>query len=71
MSALSVSLPRAPIATDEGLTLLHDLYTVEHPPTREPRPAGWYRAELRGRVQQWLRRAALWGAGPDGAWRAW
>ncbi len=71
MSTLSASLPRAPIATDEGLTLLHDLFTVEHPEARGPRPAGWYRAEFRGRAQQWLRRAALWGAGPDGAWRAW
>lgn len=70
MSALSASLTRAPIATDEGMTLLQDLFTNE-PAARTPRPAGWYRAEFRGRVQEWMRRAALWGAGPDGAWRAW
>jgi len=28
-------------------------------------------AELRARVRQWVRRAADWGAGPEGAWRAW
>jgi hypothetical protein len=71
VSAPSVSLLRFSRTTDEGLSLLLDLYAV--PPSAEapPRPAGFYRAELRARVQQWVRWAADWGAGPEGAWRAW
>ena len=56
---------------DDGLTLLLDLFALE--PAEEPqRPAGGrHRAGPRARVQFWTRRAALWGAGPRGAWRAW
>ena len=56
---------------DDGLTLLLDLFALE--PAEEPqRPAaGRHRAGLWARVQFWTRRAALWGAGPRGAWRAW
>ncbi|TFV62182.1 hypothetical protein E4P41_08000 [Geodermatophilus sp. DF01-2] len=72
MSAPSVSLLRFSRATDEGLSLLMDLFAVE-PSTeaRSGRPADWHRFELRARVQRWVRRAAAWGAGPEGAWRAW
>ena len=72
MSAPSVSLLRFSRATDEGLSLLLDLYAVTPPAeATAPHPAGFYRAELRARVQQWVRWAADWGAGPGGAWRAW
>lgn len=72
MSAPSVSLLRFSRATDEGLSLLLDLYAAT-PSTDDlaPPPAGFYRAELRARVHGWVRRAAHWGAGPQGAWRAW
>jgi hypothetical protein len=28
-------------------------------------------SHLRGWAQEWVRRATEWGAGPQGAWRAW
>ncbi|SNT06476.1 hypothetical protein SAMN06893096_11613 [Geodermatophilus pulveris] len=68
MSAPSASLLRFSRSTDEGLGLLMDLYSAEAP---APRRAGTHRAELRGHLDSWLRRAADWGAGPGGAWRAW
>ena len=57
--------------TDDGLTLLQDLFALE--PAEEPqrRPADRSRIGTRARVRDWTRRAALWGAGPQGAWRAW
>ncbi len=59
------------IPADDGLALLLDLFVLE--PAEEPRrPAGGrHRAGPGARVQLWTRRAALWGAGPRGAWRAW
>ena len=56
---------------DDGLTLLLDLFALElaeepRRPTGGPHPPGPW-----ARVQLWTRRAALWGAGPRGAWRAW
>ncbi len=56
---------------DDGLTLLLDLFALE--PAEEPRrPAGGRRPPGPwARVRHWTRRAALWGAGPRGAWRAW
>ena len=58
---------------DDGLALLLHLFAVETPVEASApwRPAGSHRAGPRARVQEWLRRAALWGAGPQGAWRAW
>ncbi|MDP9428434.1 MAG: hypothetical protein M3Q47_05930 [Actinomycetota bacterium] len=59
---------------DDGLGLLLDLFALELPaeaPAPWRRPADGRRPVLRARVQEWLRRAALWGAGPQGAWRAW
>ena len=57
--------------TDDGLALLLDLFALE--PAEEPqrRPADRSRIGTRARVQDWTRRAALWGAGPQGALRAW
>ncbi len=70
MSALTTT--RTPIeSSDDGLTLLLDLFALESPaevPRR--RPVGRHRAEPRARLHDWMRRAALWGAGPQGAWRA-
>jgi len=59
------------IPADDGLALLLDLFALE--PAEEPqRPADGRRpAGAWARVQHWTRRAALWGAGPRGAWRAW
>ena len=57
--------------TDDGLALLLDLFALE--PAEEPqrRPTDRSRIGTRARVRDWTRRAALWGAGPQGAWRAW
>ena len=66
------SIDREEVPADDGLTLLLDLFALEVPaeaPSRRPAPG--YRAGLRAQVQEWLRRAANWGAGPQGAWRAW
>jgi hypothetical protein len=47
------------------------------PPARSGRPAPAHRAPgrrgpgLRERLRGWVRRAAYWGACPQGAWRAW
>ncbi|SET98511.1 hypothetical protein [Geodermatophilus poikilotrophus] len=76
MSAPTVTPTRTPtdvqqIPADDGLALLLDLFALE--PVEGPhRPAGGRQpAGPRARVQHWTRRAALWGAGPQGAWRAW
>lgn len=76
MSAPTVTTTRTSSAAghmpaDDGLTLLLDLFVLA--PTEEPRrrPAPRHRAGPRARLQYWTRRAALWGAGPQGAWRAW
>jgi hypothetical protein len=68
------------IPANEGLSLtaLLDLIGAEraaavtapapapaHPPIAEQRPG------LRECIQDWVRRAADWGAGPQGSWRAW
>jgi hypothetical protein len=66
------TIPRPSIeSSDDGLALLSDLFALE--PAEEPRrrPVGRHRASSRARLQDWMRRAALWGAGPQGAWRAW
>ena len=71
MSAPTTTRP--PIeSSDDGLTLLLDLFALEssaEAPRR--RPVGRHRAGPRARLHDWTRRAALWGAGPQGAWRAW
>ncbi|MGY1622602.1 hypothetical protein ACI789_10455 [Geodermatophilus sp. SYSU D00965] len=68
--------PAGPTPADHELTLtaLMDLFVPED---RAAAPAS-LRRELRSslaRLRPWLRdlvqRAALWGAGPQGAWRAW
>jgi hypothetical protein len=72
-----ITIPRTPIEAeeipaDDGLSLLLDLFALESS-AEEPRhrPVDRHRVGLRARVQDWTRRAALWGAGPQGAWRAW
>lgn len=76
MSTLSTTIPRTSIRTgdlpaDDGLALLLDLFALE--PVVEPasRATDRQRPGIRARVHDWVRRAALWGAGPQGAWRAW
>jgi hypothetical protein len=65
------TIPRT--STDDGLALLLDLFalTPAEDPASRRRPAGRHRAGPRARLHGWMRRAALWGAGPQGAWRAW
>ena len=78
MSALATTTPRlstgpGQLPADDGLGLLLDLFAFElalEAPAPWP-PADGSRAGLRARLQGWCRRAALWGAGPQGAWRAW
>jgi hypothetical protein len=76
VSTPSTTLPRtstqaADTPADDGLALLLDLFALE--PAEEParRPVSRHRATPRARLRDWTRRAALWGAGPQGAWRAW
>ena len=76
MSTPSTTLPRTSIQAqdtpaDDGLALLLDLFALE--PAEEPArlSVGRHRVTLRARLRDWTRRAALWGAGPQGAWRAW
>ena len=75
--AASSSSPVEPVRADDELSLeaLLDLFASEpldaaaapseRPSIRE------YRSQLRGWTQEWVRRAAGWGAGPRGSWRAW
>ncbi|WP_147251751.1 hypothetical protein [Blastococcus sp. TF02-8] len=48
---------------DDGLALVLDLMAHEAPAPAGP---GWTE-----RAQDWAQRAAAWGEGPRGAWRAW
>ncbi len=78
--ALAPAPPRL-VEHDEqtGLTALLELFSAEEPATGTPLAA---RRQLRpslrasgARALAWTRessrRAAAWGAGPQGAWRAW
>jgi hypothetical protein len=79
VTAPSVPLIRSSIeadqnSADEGLSLLLDLLALEPSAGESPSPrrlVGSHRAELRARMQGWVQLAAGWGAGPQGAWRAW
>ncbi|TFV53398.1 hypothetical protein [Blastococcus sp. TF02A-35] len=51
---------------DEGLALVLELMAYE---PAAPAPAA--DGGLIGRAQDWAQRAASWGEGPRGAWRAW
>ncbi|WP_346620325.1 hypothetical protein [Blastococcus montanus] len=53
----------------DGLALLLDLMADE--PVAPPRPAGPPSPPWTTRVQELSRWASSWGAGPQGAWRAW
>lgn len=63
----SASAPEVP--DGEALALLLDLMVDE--PAAVPAAAGTPRPGWAARIQEWSRRAASWGAGPQGAWRAW
>jgi hypothetical protein len=74
------SLQGRHVSAVEELSLaeLLDLFTPEFTPetrTAETapaeRPAGSHGTGLRARMQDWIQRAADWGSGPGGAWRAW
>ncbi len=61
-----------------GLTVLLELFSAEEPAPRTPAAVRHPRPSLRAsgaRAVAWTRassqRAASWGAGPQGAWRAW
>jgi hypothetical protein len=79
VSAPAVLVPHPPTEVerppaDDGLTLLLDMFVPE--PPEGARPAvphvrGTRRAALRAQVQEWVRRAANWGAGPQRTWCAW
>jgi hypothetical protein len=65
---------------EEGLSLTALLELLTEPPETEssrprwspaPRPGPSGGAGWRRRAQSWVRSAAGWGAGPEGAWRAW
>ena len=67
LSARTPSPSTERLPADDGIALLLDL--MEHEPTPSAPPAGgpgWV-----ARAQDWSQRAASWGAGPQGAWRAW
>ncbi len=83
MNAPHALAPRPPslVEPDEqtGLTALLELFSAEEPavPTAAPVEAG-PRPSVRDsvvRLLAWTRassqRAAAWGSGPQGAWRAW
>ena len=62
---------------ETSLAALLDLCTLDEPEEHEPgswparrtlRESG---ASLVGWAQHWRDRASGWGAGPEGAWRAW
>ncbi|SDY46740.1 hypothetical protein SAMN05661080_03570 [Modestobacter sp. DSM 44400] len=70
------SSPVDPLTADAApeLAALLEMFTREETVTVAPsarrvlRTAG---ARLHAWTQEWLRRATAWGAGPEGAWRAW
>ncbi len=52
---------------DDGIALVLDLMEHEPAPAASPAPgSGWVTM-----AQDWSTRAASWGAGPQGVWRAW
>ena len=57
------------VPDSEALALLLDLMVDE--PVEAPRPSGLPTHRWATRVQEMSRRASSWGAGPQGAWRAW
>lgn len=78
------SVPKEQEPTDDVLSLgqLMDLFTVDDdltgpvpPPVVVGRAVGELGADLavrlREQLQDWSVRAARWGSGPQGAWRAW
>jgi hypothetical protein len=76
VSTPSTTIPRTSIGAghipaDDGLALLLDLFALESAGEPAPRAADRHRPGVRAQLQDWMRRAALWGAGPEGAWRAW
>ena len=77
MNTLAVPVTR-PSALDEALLpddelSLADLLELFGPeePAAGALAAAQVRVGLRARLQQWVARAAGWGSGPQGTWRAW
>lgn len=70
LAARSSSAVRSP-DEDEEMSLGAMLELFDH--EEEPSEAPWATAApgLRAWTQQWVQRATAWGAGPEGAWRAW
>ena len=63
------TVPAREVPDDEALALLLDLMDEE--PAEDPQPdvpPVWRWAD---RALELSRRASSWGAGPQGAWRAW
>ena len=81
MNASPALMSRAPSRTAPppaegglGLVALLDLFAPEEGASAAPAPRSALRsdaARLRAWVHVLVRRAAAWGAGPGGAWRAW
>ena len=63
------SVPAREVPDDEALALLLDLMAED--PGDVPRPELPASARWAGRAVELSRRASSWGAGPQGAWRAW
>jgi hypothetical protein len=68
---LPSSVEPVPADGDGGLAGLLELFAREEPPAGLPWALRSPGARLRPWTQEWSRRAAAWGAGPKGAWRAW
>ena len=69
-SGQSVHAPSAStggLPVDGGIGLLLDLMEPEPAPVPAHAPG----PGLVARAQHWTQRAASWGEGPQGAWRAW
>jgi hypothetical protein len=64
------SAPPGQSPPDEGLGLLMHLFDTA-PAALAPPADARSPIDLAARVRGWVRRAAAWGAGPQGAWRAW
>lgn len=82
MTAPPALHPQPPAAADAvttaggalGLTALLEMFTCEEPaPAAAPvrRPLRSWATRLHAWTAQWVPRAAAWGSGPGGAWRAW
>ena len=77
MSALALPVVRPPASgeipfrdPEMSLAEMLDLFDTAEPVAAD-RPAAPARLSPRAQLQEWVRRAAGWGAGPQGTWCAW